>query len=250
LGVWVVQAQGVEEGVRLLPLMRASGVQPDLLTYNHLLDACQPRGEMERGLWVLREVYRDGLSPAVSTLTLTMRACSEHWPVALYLYDMARLEDGLTPAERLELLRGVLAQLWREEAVCSLFARPLYRREEREGVVRHWGVTQGVLDLHGFNRAMARCAVLDVLDDAVGGQGQLHEDSHELRLITGQNKARGGSVLKAELVTLLAQLDPPLQLECSPDNTGRLSVEKEVFWSWVRERREKLRDARMASAQK
>lgn len=67
-----------EDGVRLLPEMRQSGVIPDLETYRGLLGNMGLRGDVEGCRWALEEMGRDGVIPDMATYNSLVSNLGRH----------------------------------------------------------------------------------------------------------------------------------------------------------------------------
>lgn len=243
-----LQAKGVAEAEKLLPQMRKQGIAPDTVSYNSLLDECGRRGYGVKAALVFNDMQAQGVQPDRTSYLLGIRAWGSSWPCLTYLYEEAKLRFGGSAQAGVQLhdlLLTALEQLQRDPQAFELVGRRAYQQAVAEGWVGHWGCerdkTFKAVDLHYYSRAMARCALADVLDEVVAGRGPLEQDKDSLRIVCGQNA--GKATLIPEVLNFLQHLDPPLEALVSTMNSGRVYVDRVVFWQWVAARRRKMHSA-------
>jgi pentatricopeptide repeat protein len=141
----------------LLEEMQAKGVEPDVITYNAAISACEKGGQWEKALQLLEEMQAKGVEPDVITYSATISACEKggQWEKALQLLEEMRAKglkpDVITSAavidavvDQLAVARGLL----KKALALGFFAKPV-----------RTSVSSWKLDLHEHPEASAVTAV-------------------------------------------------------------------------------------------
>ncbi len=246
----------VEAALAVLAGIKAqTGEEPDVVSYNSLIEAHRERGTPLGDADGVLNIYRrllasavegpGGLRPDSLTYTALLSACvpAGQWPVALYLHGEAQFLLKADGDGRVKVLRTLLGAL-EELGVDGLFAARAYEEAASvwRGCISHWqrdGDGGRVLDFHDFSRAMTKAALTYVLErdfvgrftrPALAGPDAAAEAPPRalspLVMVVGRGRHShtGEPLLKDEVQRFLASLNPPLRAVTPPHNAGRLVV--------------------------
>merc|ERR1711966_109308 len=82
----------------LLKQMRRTGIQPDVVTYNAAISACEKGGKWEKALSLHKEMRGDGLKPNVISYSAAISACQKGTQLEEALSLLEEMcEEGIKP---------------------------------------------------------------------------------------------------------------------------------------------------------
>jgi pentatricopeptide repeat protein len=222
-----------ERALELLSKMRRRGIEPDVITYNGAISACEKGSQWERALELLREMRERGVEPNVVTYSAAISACEKglQWERALELLSEMR-ECGVEPDV---ITYNAVIEACCRNAGAETETRRIYRASLDSGVRSHWKGLN-VVDLHDLSVGIAKTAVAVVLEDVRSGQCTQLSRGRDLVIITGRGEHSEDSValLKPAVLEMLAQPEyAGLGAAVDPDNEGRVRVPaaRVVDWS-------------------
>merc|ERR1719324_1135253 len=91
-------AGDVSRGFKVLEEMKATGLQPDEITYNLLLDGCAKEGRADEALKLLQTMQSTGVKPSNHTLSILVKLLGR----ARRLDDVFKVVEDLTTRHRFQ----------------------------------------------------------------------------------------------------------------------------------------------------
>ena len=171
--------------------MQRRGVQPDVITWNAAISACEKGAQWERALEMFEEMQRRGLQPDVITWNAVISSCQQS---------------------------GSLDQ-----------AIDLFLEAQIIGIYSLW-LNPATIDLHDLPLSVARAAVASVLADvSLQPRNRQYFDtsiSTTLTIITGRgNRSENNeAVLRPGILAMLRSEYPELDSTINRENDGRIEV--------------------------
>jgi pentatricopeptide repeat protein len=231
-------AQDTKRAVATLDMMRAFGVDPDVVTFTALIKAYANAGDSAGALGAYDKLCAAGLRANNNTYLALLRACraANDFERASVVYEVMR-KAGVRP--QISAFRSLLAA-WVDTAVCGsggvaveqLPTWLLDAKSDDEGCsVLVTGAS--CVDLHGLSTEEARALILCRLRQLREVAVVAETPPTGLLIITGRglNSEDGKTVLREEAERLCSEL----RLECTDDesNPGRLLVPADALRTWL-----------------
>ena len=204
----------------LLDEMRGAGVEPNVISFNATISACEKGGQWERAVSLLDEMRGAGVEPDVISFNAAIQACATAGQPSAALTLFVAAKRRVAPSR--VTINAVL------DAICSfdpVEAGALWRSSVEQGLYPAVEKVEGgvpKLDLHEHSEGAAETAVRWWLEERV-------QRTSELIIVTGYGKSRketGTGDVRARVVRVLGEVGVPATI--ADDNPGRVLVGKNI----------------------
>ena len=185
--------------------MKSRGLEPDVITMNAAISACEKGGQWAKALELLESMKSRGLEPNVITMSATIEAL---------------VASGL------------------QERACAMFDDGLAR-----GFFGSVFVSETKIDLHDCSVAVAQTALSCFLRD-LNGDDMAAQKQRDVVVVTGRgNRSEGEAVLPSAMRAFLVDTRGPGVTEV-PENPGRFILRREALVEWLVAGRQQRKDER------
>jgi pentatricopeptide repeat protein len=219
-----------KKALALLDSMPDLGLQPNVITMNAAISACEKSGQWEKALAILDSMPDLGLQPDVITMNAAISACEKggQWEKALALLDSM---PGLGLQPDVITMKAVIEAL--DKGVQFDRAISVIDAGRFSGLFGHVWVSDEQVDLHDCSAAVARSVIGCLLRDLNAGKRGVCN----ITVITGRgNRSDGEAVLLNVMRAFLSSISGPAPCEV-PRNPGRFVLTKSSIQMWIQRSR-------------
>ena len=185
--------------MELFKKMQERGVEPDVITWNAAISACEKGGQWERAMELFQKMQERRVVPNVITWSAAISACEKSGAV--------------------------------QEAI------ELFLIAQRKGCYDLWNELNTEYDLHNLSISVAKIAVGSLLEDIrLRPQSRhFHEFSKQLIIVTGRGNNSEGNValLRPAVIDFLNSIYPELESEVDVKNDGRVLISADSLTAWA-----------------
>jgi len=209
---------------------------PTTIATNAAIAACA-KGSPKQAIVLFSRMKKDKIEPSVLTYSSLIDACNAlgNWEKALKLFDEMKSRDIIPDAIAYAAIIGAC-----DSGKQYNVAEKFYRTACDLKHFSHWhsrGIIQGesvVVDFHDHRITTAKVALRVILEE-VALEGI---DDKDLVLVVGKGlRSEGGNVLGPTLLELLRRAVPPLNGRLMDTNRGRIVVSNASLVAWIAERK-------------